>query len=179
MSKRIFVLLYVSCMLIMGAYAQMLSVSDLLKLRNAFRSGQEEKIENAVYATLDAKGYDKTYCPTEDIIYRYKNCRLQIVDNPGRTAQGIDIDAEPRNASASIFNMSIHQYGAYFSVTVYSAVHAQKWKAQLKELGYRDNGNGGNGNQGRDWEYSKAGYPDFTIWNDHGNTYVLSVSLSM
>ena len=175
MNKR-FLILCASVLLAIGVHAQFITVSDLLQLRKVLRSGRHEQINAVVDAAIINKGYENKYSPSDNELYFYKNCRLVIADSPGRLARGIEVDAEPKNSLASMCYISVGQYGGYISVTVYSKANAQKWIDQLKALGYRNNGNGGEGNQGRDWEYSKMGYPDITVWNDYGVTYSLSVS---
>lgn len=172
--RRRFLALCTSLVMTIGVYAQFLSVSDLLKLRTAFKNKQETQVEAAIKATIVQKGYGDVYQPSDDKLYFYKNCKLVVVN--GGLARDNYIDAEPKNSYSSMGYISISKYGGYISVSVYSKANAQKWFNQLKVLGYKDNGDSGEGNKGQSWEYSKIGYPDICIWNDYGNTYSLSVS---
>jgi hypothetical protein len=150
------------------AFSQgIMSVGDFLKLRQSVSAQNSQTSE-----ILSKNGYVKSYQKSQTEFYFYKNCRLQIAPE---NYQGIEIEASPMNEKATFICISTNPYGGYISVTSYGKANFNKWVAQIKALGYRNNGNGGEGNQGRDWGYSKRGAPDLSIWNDYGNTYVLSV----
>ena len=150
------------------AYSQgIMSVGDFLKLRQSVSAQNSQTSE-----ILSKNGYVKSYQKSQTEFYFYKNCRLQIAPE---NYKGIEIEASPMNEKASFICISTNPYGGIISITSYGKANFNKWVAQIKALGYRNNGNGGEGNQGRDWGYSKRGAPDLSIWNDYVDTYVLSV----
>ncbi len=151
------------------AYSQgIISVGDFLKLRQyiSARNSQASVI-------LSKNGYVKLYQKSEAEFYFYKNCRLQIAHE---NYSGVEIEASPKNEKATFICVSTNPYGGNISVTSYGKANFNKWVTQIKTLGYRNNGNGGEGNHGRSWEYSKRGAPDISIWNDYSSTYTLSVN---
>lgn len=60
-------------------------------------------------------------------------------------------------------------------VAVFAKKDVMTWISQLKALGYKTVEGGGEGARGRDWNYARTGKPNVSIWNDYGNTYVLTV----
>lgn len=149
-----------------------LSVNDLLKIQASIRKNTNEWVD-----ILTSRGYTKTYQQSPVSYYFYKGCKLIIPDDEGSRLRGIEIEASPKNSNASFINLIVDEYGGgYASITVYGKANAQKWVNQIKALGYRSNSNGGKGNQGQSWEYSKSGYPDLCLWNDYGTTYALSLN---
>lgn len=145
-----------------------MSVGDIIKIRNYVRT--QDSMASDI---LGKNGYKQSYQKSQTEFYFYKNCRLQIAHS---NYSEIEIEASPKNEKATFLCVSTNPYGGVVSVTSYGKANFNKWVAQLKSLGYKNNGNGGEGNHGKSWEYSKSGSPNIEIWNDYGSTYVLSIS---
>lgn len=175
MRKNLF-LLGISFLLTLNVCSQsIMTVNDLLQIRTAVL--KNAKGDMTLVNILQKRGYVKTYKVSDDDWYFYKDCRLVITDSFGAKLRGIEIEAIPQDSKASFLNLIADGYGGgYASLTVYGKANAKKWFNQIKALGYRSNSSGGKGNQGQSWEYSKRGYPDLCIWNDYGDTYVLSLN---
>jgi len=150
-----------------GYSRSILSVNDLLNIRKSLRTQT-----NTWMQILEGRGYTNYYEHSENRHIYYKDCYLYIAN---RTAKGIEIEAEPQDNKASFIEMSIAGGTLYVDLIAYGKANAQKWFNQLSALGYRSNGQGGQGNQGQDWSYSKSGYPDISIWNDYGDYYSMSI----
>lgn len=171
-------LILIFCMALLHAAAfcqSFLTVKELLSLQNALH----QKKVNAGQTILQNKGYTKIYERGKHDSYFYKNCKLVVPDDRVSELNGVSVEATPKNGNATfirVYHIPEDNYGA-ITVTVYGKENALKWIGQLKELGYRDNGEGGQGPRGRDWFYEKAGYPSISLWNDNGPTYVLGVDL--
>ena len=167
--KRLFLILAIAFMPLLAFSQDVLSVGDLLKFVHYAQIGNKNFTE-----ILSKNGYTNVYEKERDTeFYIYKNCRLQVAEP---NYSGIEMEAVPSNEKASYIYLHLNNDGAYISVTSFGKRNFNRWVAQLKSLGYKNNGHGGEGNHGRDWEYSKKGSPDLTIWNDYGTQYDLNLN---
>ena len=167
MKKFLFILAIVFMPLI-GFSQSVMSVGDLLKL-SKYLSAKDDSYANI----LEKYGYNRSYQKSDTQYYFYKNCRL-LIALPNNS--GVEIEASPKNEKATFIYLSFYEDGGYISVESYGKANFNKWVAQLKALGYKENGNSGEGTRGRSWEYSKRGLPDVSIWNDYDSTYQLCLN---
>ena len=166
--KRVLFALAIAFMPIIGFSQSIISVGDMIKARQYVRT-QDSRFSDI----LASNGYNQSYQKSQTEFYFYKNCRLQIAHS---NYSEVEIEASPKNEKSTFICVSTNPYGGVVSATSYGKANFNKWVAQLKSLGYKNNGNGGEGNHGKSWEYSKSGSPNIEIWNDYGSTYVLSIS---
>lgn len=103
------------------------------------------------------------------------NCSVSQLDPNRLGSNGIEFVAQPSNSESSLAQVATllgGQQFQYLNVTVYSREIVDRWLVQLKNLGYE--GGFYEGNHGCDWDMTKDQYPNVTIWNDYGDTYILT-----
>lgn len=166
--KRFLIILATTFIPLVSFSQSIISVGDIIKVRK-YISTQDSRASDV----LANNGYTQSYQKSKTEFYFYKNCRLQIAHS---NYSEVEIEASPKNEKATFICVSTNPYGGVVSATSYGKANFNKWVAQLRSLGYKNNGNGGEGNHGRSWEYSKSGSPNIEIWNDYSSTYVLSIN---
>jgi hypothetical protein len=147
------------------------SVSDVL-----WMMGGSDQSRALSY--INKNGYKYGVTKIEKVKYFSKNCRLKDMYLFPKEKTGYRVVGCQFTGGVSSV-IEIEFYNRAFSgveVWVFNKKYAMMWKQQLKALGYKSNDQGGSGAQGQDWGYSKAGFPDVSIWNDYGNIYTISIS---
>lgn len=171
MKRLLFIVLMISGAI--SIFAQTPTVGELIHIFNV--KNEERNIRSN--HLLQGNGYEPKF-NERDGSYNYiiysRNCR--VVREDSRNGMAFHPDRE--NADASIIVAYVPKGKKILKaleVQVYSKAQMRRWVGELRSLGYKSTDGSGIGNQGRSWEYAAPGKPFITIWNDHSNTYILSI----